>query len=55
MKRAHRQASRNRGPATHAAVACARTRGGEDPDGGLHLHSSSGKGGPGQGYRGQDP
>jgi hypothetical protein len=44
MKQAHRQASHYRGLAASTTAAQAHARGGEDADGGLHLHSSSGQG-----------
>jgi hypothetical protein len=44
-KQAHRQASRYSDSTARATVERAHTRGGEDLDGGLHLHSSSGQGG----------
>jgi hypothetical protein len=45
MKQAHRQASRYHILTASATTAQARIRGGEDLDGGLHLHSNSGQGG----------
>jgi hypothetical protein len=45
VKQAHRQASRYRGSTTHTAIVRAYTRGGEDLDGGVRLHSSLGQGG----------
>jgi hypothetical protein len=44
MKQAHHQASRYCSPATHVTMTRAYTQGGEDPDGGLCLHPSSGQG-----------
>jgi hypothetical protein len=45
MKPAHRQLSYYHGSTARATVVRAHTRGGEDVDGGLRLHSSSGQGG----------
>jgi hypothetical protein len=44
-KQACQQARRYHGPTTHAAAMRAHTLGGEDPNGGLFLHSSSGQAG----------
>jgi hypothetical protein len=44
VKQGRRQAGRYRGPAAHVTTTRARTRGREDPDGGLRLHPSSGQG-----------
>jgi hypothetical protein len=44
-KQARRQASNHRGPSAQDAIARARTRGGEDPNGGPRRHPSSGQGG----------
>jgi hypothetical protein len=44
MKQAHRQVDDSRGPVARATEVQAYTQGGEDPDGGLHRHLSSGQG-----------